>query len=563
MYPDDTINDLHQYEAFGTRMSETLLLGLGYFSDEEVARRQQQGLPLPPASLWVRNNMRRPFALVSNTLASLRTLQHGPAGIKVQAALGRENFRGLRIMSTGNIPQGGFSSSSAVTVATKNALNALFDLGLAPDLLVHLACQAEYGTGVRAGSLDQATEQKGRAGQGTLLSSNPQENYRTLGHYPAPTDRFQILFPYSVERDREAWRWSGGVYGATVTEGAPLTAGELRSLTGKAAEMAALLTQLPLTTSFFQVIEADLMGDGLLSFDSRRWICSILRQLPLLVSRAELWAQLNDQRPWYIDQLMASEQLDRCAAIQKAESTLAALFTGWREPRLRRATAARAIVEETGVPLRAMVAYLFGEVAKNFYLIHHPDAWIAAVTSSQRGDRSVEIDPQRLPDRTALETELAWEGAVTGPERLQRWLTEVDALPFDYNQGLDDETLNAAEPPHFHHLTGSSFFRGLALIDLAEAMLKRAFGEDVVAVRVNAAGQGGYFQVHVDTQQVATAEVKAFIRKAFYQRFGLTPTPAFVEPHPGGGAVGVRLRRYDLLPQLIQQLQQFSAQSMI
>ena len=560
MYPDETITDLHQYEAFGTRMSENLLLALGYFSDEEVARRQQQGLPLPPASLWVRNNMRRPFALVSNALASLRTLQHGLAGAKVQAALGRENFRGLRIMSTGNIPQGGFSSSSAVTVATKNALNALFALDLEADLLVHLACQAEYGTGVRAGSLDQATEQKGRAGQGTLLSSNPQDNYRTLGNYPAPTDRFQILFPYSVERDREAWRWSGGAYAAAVAEGTPLTAGEMRSLTGKAAEMAALLTQLPLDTSFFKMIEADLVADGLLNLDSRRWICSILRQLPLLIPKEALRERLHDQRSWYRKQLMALEQLDQTSATQKAESTLAALFTGWREPQLRRTTAAGAIVEEMGVPLRAMVAYLFGEVAKNFYLIHHPDAWISTVTLSQRGDRSVEIDPQRLPDRMTLEMELPWEQSVTGPERLQRWLEAVGALPFDYNQGLDDATLNAAEPPHFHRLTGSSFFRGLALIDLAEAMLKRAFGQDAVAVRVNAAGQGGYFQVHVDTQQASPTEVKAFIREAFYQRFGLAPTPVFVEPHPGGGAVGVRLRRYDLLPDLIQQLHQQSTQ---
>jgi glycine cleavage system protein P-like pyridoxal-binding family len=135
-------------------------------------------------------------------------------------------------------------------------------------------------------------------------------------------------------------------------------------------------------------------------------------------------------------------------------------------------------------------------------------------------------------------------------------LEQVGALPFDYNQGLDDATLNAAEPPHFHRLAGSSFFRGLALIDLAEAMLKRAFGQDAVAVRVNAAGQGGYFQVHVDTQQASPTEVKAFIRQAFYRRFGLAPTPAFVEPHPGGGAVGVRLQRYDMLPQLIRQLQQ-------
>lgn len=556
MYPDEAIADLHQYEAFGTRMSENLLLTLGYFSNEEIARRRQQGLPLPPPSLWVSNNMRRPFALIGNALASLRTLHSGTVGAKIQAELGRDHFRGLRLLSTGNIPQGGFSSSSAVTVATKNALNALFDFGISPDLLVHLACQAEYGTGVRAGSLDQATEQKGRAGQGTLISSNPQENYRILGNYPAPTDRFQLLFPYSVERDREAWRWSGGVYSASVTENAPLTAGEMRSLTGKAAEMAALLTHLPLTTSFFQPIEADLLEDGRLSLANRRWISTILRQLPLLIPRDTLRERLYEHRSWYIDQLMAVEGLDHLSATQKAEHTLTTLFSGWREPRLRRMTATGAVVEEMGVPLRAIVAYLFGEVAKNFYLIHHPEQWISTVTFSQRGDRSVDIQPAYLPERAALESTLAWEEAHTGPERLARWLEEAGAQPFDYNQGLTDAILDAPEPPHFYDLAGSSFFRGLALIDLAEAMLKRAFGQEAVAVRINAAGQGGYFQVHVDTQQVSLSEVKAFIHKAFYQRFGLAPSPAFVEPHPGGGAVGVRLSRYDLLPQLIQQLQQ-------
>lgn len=560
MYPDEEIADLHQYETFGTRMSENLLLALGYFSNDEIARRRQQGLPLPPPSLWVSNNMRRPFALVGNALASLRTLHSGALGAKVQAALGRPHFRGLRLLSTGNIPQGGFSSSSAVTVATKNALNALFDLGIPPDLLVHLACQAEYGTGVRAGSLDQATEQKGRAGQGTLISSNPQENYRILGNYPAPTDRFQILFPFSVERDREAWRWSGGVYSASVAEGASLTAGEMRSLTGKAAEMAALLTHLPLTTSFFQPLEADLVEDGLLSLANRRWISAILRQLPLLIPREALREQLYGQRAWYIDQLILVEGLDHLSATQKAEHTLTTLFTGWREPRLRRMTTAGALVEEMGVPLRAMVAYLFGEVAKNFYLIHHPEQWISTVTASQRGDRSTEIHPDQLPARAELETILAWEQVYSGPERLHRWLEQVGARPFDYNQGLTDASLDAPEPPHFYDLAGSSFFRGLALIDLAEAMLKRAFGPTAVAVRVNAAGQGGYFQVHVDTHQTDPTEVKEFISKAFYQRFALTPVPAFVEPHPGGGAVGVRLSRYAALPALIERLQYLAPQ---
>ncbi|MFN8491444.1 MAG: NTP transferase domain-containing protein [Caldilineaceae bacterium] len=556
MYPDEGISDLHKYEAFGTRMSEQLLLALGYFSNEELERRRQQALPLPPPSLWVSNNMRRPFALVGNALASLRTLHSGTLGAKVQAHLGRANFQGLRVVSTGNIPQGGFSSSSAVTVATKNALNALYDLELPPDLLVHLACQAEYGTGVRAGSLDQATEQKGRAGQGTLLSSNPQDNYHILGAYPAPTDRIQILFPYSVERDREAWRWSWGAYAEAVVSDGPLTAGEMRSMTGKAAEIAALLTHLPLNTSFFKQIEADLLEDGLLDEANHRWVWSLLQQLPLRIRQADLRQQVHDQRGWYIDQLLEHEQLDLAAASQKADATLAALFNGWREPLLRRPTSKGDAGEEVGVPLRAMVAYLFGEVAKNFYLIHHPEQWIDYVTLSQRGDRSVEIDPVRLPDRAALETELAWERDCTGPERLQRWLMHVGATPFDYQQGLEDETLTALEPPALHRLAGSNFFRGLALIDLAEAILKRAFGQDAVAVRINAAGQGGYFQVHVDTAKASPAEVKAFIRAAFYRRFGLTPTPEFVEPHPGGGAVGIRLSRYAILPQLIRRLQQ-------
>ncbi|MCP5110917.1 MAG: hypothetical protein GY953_08795, partial [bacterium] len=273
MYPGDEVRDLHQYEQFGTQMSENLLLSLGYFSDYELDERRRRGLPLPPQALWASSNMRRPFALIGNAIASLRTLRSGRLGAKVQESLGRERFRGLSIATTGDIPQGGFSSSSAVTVATKNAINALFELGIPPDLLVHLACQAEYGTGVRAGSLDQATEQKGRAGTGTLISSNPRDNYRILGTFPVPSDRVQIIFPYSVERDRNAWRWSWGLYADSPGSGGALTTSETRKLTGKAAEISAILTRLPLTVDYFQPIEEDLLEDGLLTRDSRAWIC--------------------------------------------------------------------------------------------------------------------------------------------------------------------------------------------------------------------------------------------------------------------------------------------------
>lgn len=551
MYPGDDVSDMHAYEAFGTRMSESLLLSLGYFSDDEIENRRRLGLPLPPQSLWVGSNMRRPFALVGNAIASLRTLRTGNLGSKVQEVLGRQNFRGLRLVSTGHIPQGGFSSSSAVTVATKNAINALFDLGIPPDLLVHLACQAEYGTGVRAGSLDQATEQKGRTAQGTLISSNPRDNYRILGTFPVPADRIQILFPYSVERDRGSWRWSGGFFGESPSSPC-LTTGETRKMTGKAAEIAAVLTRLPLETDFFKQIEDDLVTDGILNLPSRTWICTLLRQLPLLIRLDDLKAAVDANRAWYKDQLRDHQNLDSFAAGQKTDSTFAGFFAGWREPFFRRGSA-----EETGVPLRAMVAYLFGEVAKNFYLVHHPDRWIEFVTRSQRGDTCFAIDPEALPTRSEMERELPWERKTAGPDRLNRWLETVGATPFDFNLGLDDDSLTPENPPEFHTLAGSSFFRGLALLDLVEAMLKRAFGPGAVATRVNAAGQGDFFQVHVDKTQADPADVKRFLRNAFYRRFGLAPDPEFVELHPGGGASGIRLSRFGALPQLVRRLELF------
>jgi hypothetical protein len=556
MYPGEEISDLHSYEGFGTRMSENLLLSLGYFSEEELESRRRKGLPLPPSSLWAGSNMRRPFALVGNAIASMRTLREGSLGAKVQLHLGRENFRGLRLVLTGNIPQGGFSSSSAVTVATKNAVNALNEIGVPADLLVHLACQAEYGTGVRAGSLDQATEQKGRAGQGTLISSNPRDNYRIIGVYPVPAERFRIIFPYSVERDRGAWRWSWGAYGEISGDG-PLTTGEARKMTGKAADIAAILTRLPLDTDFFKVIEDDLVSDGALNRANRAWICSILRQLPLLAGQEELRRSAFANRDWLAGQLMETGGLDARSAQEKADVVLASLFTGWRDPLLRRVTASGAIERERGVPLRAMVAYLFAEVAKNFHLIHHTTQWIEFVTLSQHGDRCVEIDPANLPGREALEAGLDWERGVTGPELLDLWLERCGAVPFDFNRGLDDASLSPDNPPEFHRIQGTNFFRGLALIDLAEAMLKRAFGGDAVAVRVNAAGQGDYFQVHVDQRKAKPKDVKQFLDAAFYRRFGLSPEPQFVELHPGGGAVGVRLSRYDSLMQLVHRLRMF------
>jgi molybdopterin-guanine dinucleotide biosynthesis protein A len=553
MYPGAEVADWYSYEGFGTRMAENLLLSLGYFTDDEIQRRREQGQPLPPSSLWISTSMRRPFSLVGNAIASMRTVREGTLGATVQGALGRERFGGLRIITSGNIPRGGFSSSSAVTVATKNAINALYSLGIPADLLVHLSCQAEYGTGVRAGSLDQATEQKGRAGQGTLISSNPRDNYRILGTYPVPAERFQVFFPYSVDRDRAAWRWSGGMYAAEPRP-ASQTTGEMRKLTGKAAEMAAILLQLPLDQDFFKPLESDLVQTGELSAANERWVADVLRKTPLLIARDELRELLETKRGWYAEQLADLEKLDQATATAKTEAAFSSLFVGWRQPTLRRTLSTGETVSEDGVPLRAMMGYLFGEVAKNFYLVHHPEQWIQWISRSQWGDRCYSIEPDRLPSREAMVTECAWDNGAEGPDRLERWLHEVGAVPFDYNRGLDDSVLAAADSRDLRFLEGSNFFRGLALIDLAEAMLKRAFGIDAVAVRVNAAGQGDFFQVHVDVTQARLEDAKEFLTKAFYVRFALRPEQAFVEPHPGGGAVGVRLDRFDQIPDLLKAL---------
>lgn len=553
MYPGDEISDMNAYEKFGTRMSENLLLSLGYFSDEELNVRRSKNQPLPPSTLWISSNMRRPFALIGNAIASMRTLKTGNLGAKIREYLGYQNFRGLHLVSAGNIPQGGFSSSSAVTVAIKNALNSLFEIGISPDLLVHLACQAEYGTGVRAGSLDQATEQKGQAGKGTLISSNPKDNYRILGTYHVPDDRYHIIFPYSVERDRNAWLWSGGVYAENSGTGKPTTT-EMRKITGKAAEIAAILVRLPPDTDFFKHIEDDLVSDGQLTPENTAWICSVLLQLPLIITKEELLLKLNLNREWMIRQMMELFNIDQQAAMLKTDNNINSLFDGWNNMVMKRSEPSGRIVSETGVPLRAMVAYLFGEVVKNFWLIHHPEEWIRFISLSQRGDCCYDINPDHLPERSAMEGNLDWETGKSGPELLNLWLEKYDAKPFDYNRGITDDDLKKDKIPDFRFLEGSNFFRGLALIDIAEAMLKRAFGNDAVAVRVNAAGQGDYFQVHIDNRKADVKQVKTFIRKAFYKRFGVNPDPEFVDVGSGGGAAGIRLGRFDLLPQLMTRL---------
>ena len=531
--PHVGIADVYGYEHFGLNLSDWV--------SEQIAKQMQwrrapgvsKSAPLPARRC-------RPFSLVANALASLRTQRLSAAGQRVQAALGRDRFTGARILATGRIPEGGFASSSAFVVALLNGFNALYDLRLSDETIVELACQAEFGTGVRAGALDHATLQKGRAGVGTLMSSDPALRFATLGEFNLPTQRIELFFAFSVARERDAHLWSFGHYAESESSDGVPTPAQLRSLTGKAAELAALLLRVPLQETLFARLEQDLTKQGRLSLPCRRWVCDFLRRVPLRVTKHELKQRVEHNMNWLTRNLTKHENIDSRTAESKAQRVFDTLFSGWCDPMLLRASHAGS-ARECGVPLRAIVTYLFAEVAKNYALIHQPEQWIQWVTRSQRGDRTMDIDLDRLPARDLLAQLQPWERSVHGPARLRAWLEYLGAVPFDYNRDLDDETLGEPETFDLCGIRGSSFFRGLALIDLGEAMLKRAFGENSVAVRVSGAGQGGYFQVHVDRTMACTHEVQNFLQSAFYARFQLAAPDRFVAAHPGGSATGVRL----------------------
>ena len=201
---------------------------------------------------------------------------------------------------------------------------------------MHLACQAEYGTGVRAGSLDQATEQKGRAGQGTLISSNPRDNYRILGTYPVPAERFQILFPYSVERDRKRLALVLGRLCASSHGGSALTTGETRKMTGKAAEFAALLTAPAART---RLLQTDRRGPGLgrpADPENRAWICSPSAPASRFSLTRQSCGSGYPNRAWYACQFVEIHRLGPRPQPDKADATLHVAVRGWRDPFLRR-----------------------------------------------------------------------------------------------------------------------------------------------------------------------------------------------------------------------------------
>ena len=56
-------------------------------------------------------------------------------------------------------------------------------------------------------------------------------------------------------------------------------------------------------------------------------------------------------------------------------------------------------------------------------------------------------------------------------------------------------------------------------------------------------------------QKADPEDVKRFLNLAFYRRFSLQPQPRYVEVHPGGGAAGIRLSRFDAVAQLVRRLE--------
>jgi len=584
MYPGPAIDDMESYFQFGTDMTRRILKSLNYIPPAEIEARRKRGEWLPPESKWVESNMNRTIALVSNGLASLRTLK-GPEGERVQAALGKKNFKGLRICMSGNVPTGGFSSSSSVVVAILNALNAYYNLGLSDDMIVDVAYKAEWGVGTKAGALDHAAIQRGKAGQSLLISSNPSDRYKTLSVFQLQAEGKQILFPFSVDRDLETARWSNGVFAAQSTpEGRP-TGVEVRTMTGTAAALASILLELPLDTSFFQEIEEDLITDGELSLENRKKVYGYLRRLPTEIKVDELRQQLYAKLEWYLGQLglEADQQVPDPASGPGAQRTAEEmvindvfdpLLANLRDfPMTRTSDDGAGTLTLTGIPLRAMLAYLYGEVGKNMYLLHHQDEYIDMVTRSQRGDCSFNIDLANVPSRDEMEQGLNWEQGKSGPELMEEWLKRCNARPFNYYDGLGDMSLDqkleaieqaiattdAVDPTEtqLHLMDGSNFFRGLALIDLIEVMLKKVFdpeNEGLIAVRINAAGQGDYFQVHMDTTKVKPEEVRAFMEKNIYRRFDLTPEQNFTEVYPGGPAAGVKVDRLARVEQLSTEL---------
>jgi hypothetical protein len=133
--------------------------------------------------------------------------------------------------------------------------------------------------------------------------------------------------------------------------------------------MAAILVRLPLQTDFFGMVEEDLVRDGTPGPAAWRRVRGVLRALPLRIAREELRERVAAERDALVARWAAQPGLTAADAVARADAAIAALFTGWRTPRLRRGLCDGRVGRESGVPLRAIVAYLFAEVARCFRMV--------------------------------------------------------------------------------------------------------------------------------------------------------------------------------------------------
>ena len=105
-----------------------------------------------------------------------------------------------------------------------------------------------------------------------------------------------MLFPYSVDRDRTAWRWSWGAYAEARSAGPSDRRGDAEDDGQGGGNCRRSCIRLPLDLDFFKQIEEDLVQTARERTASRAWVCDMLRALPLLIdARANCSARLPNR----------------------------------------------------------------------------------------------------------------------------------------------------------------------------------------------------------------------------------------------------------------------------
>lgn len=109
--------------------------------------------------------------------------------------------RGLQAVAAGNVPvAAGLSSSSALVVASMEALCGLAGIELPPEEFVQLCAEAEWYVGTRGGAGDQAAMKYGRQGCVVQLSFHPLQVGETA---PWPED-YALLVAHSGQEARKS-----------------------------------------------------------------------------------------------------------------------------------------------------------------------------------------------------------------------------------------------------------------------------------------------------------------------------------------------------------------------